>query len=393
MSTCLYGASVKTGFDPTTYVPIDISVFSVVAIAVPWWWNALSFAFLPAEMQLSALAALNPDDPPSPNFLDVIAALDQKNPVATLAIDQWIKAKLTYLLFTHFCVCNGASSGCVVGAQNHHGSDSWLGTSAPTWLGAIDANTHQVTLTLSGLSNSDGTTNYYYEAYFDDGSGGSTFTTPAWTYYPFSTTTHTVVLSAGHPYRRVGFHVSSGNTGRTLSVTDIYSNVDSCFAPVATDPPAPVTYVQPPTLTPPAPQTGCTLDTVCAELFRIEQKINSALATATLLQRWELPFGYMLGAVHSGLTGSGSFAVSRVLGLLLTLTTPPPGGRVLPGNPPYVWDAGWVSINDTSGMLEEKRVTRSGYVWLPGAAALATSFNYALDPGVVLRVQELEAEA
>lgn len=102
------------------------------------------------------------------------------------------------------------------------------------------------------------------------------------------------------------------------------------------------------------------------------------------------PGAYIAGTVHVGLTGEGSFPVSGLSGLLIEVVAKTPGAAELAGNPPYLWNAGWMSIDNADGMLEEKRVTRDAFVWLPAHMGLATSFNYYLLGATELRVTELE---
>ena len=80
------------------------------------------------------------------------------------------------------------------------------------------------------------------------------------------------------------------------------------------------------------------------------------------------------------------------MGVEVTVTGRPGGGLVLPGNPDYLWNMGWMSVSDGQGMLEEKRITRDSMVWLPKSMQDALSFNYALDAGVTVNVRELAPE-
>ncbi len=158
----------------------------------------------------------------------------------------------------------------------------------------------------------------------------------------------------------------------------------------------------PPVITTPTPPTGfptppivgpCTsIGDICGALSVMNQKLDIARMQLQLLQRWGVPFALNYGAVHPGLVGTGELAVSRLIGAHCELTSTDPGRPVLPGNPAYVYDAGWMSINDASGMLEEKRITRYSFDWLPEHMPLATSFKYMLNPGFTLRMTELLVE-
>jgi hypothetical protein len=157
----------------------------------------------------------------------------------------------------------------------------------------------------------------------------------------------------------------------------------------------------PPPPPPPAPPPGfpappvlscTTIPDICAALTTLSRNIDHVKTAVDLLQRYRLPFAYSPGTRHTGLSGSGSFHIGGLVGVQVYVTAPPAGALVLPGNPPYLFDCGWMSLNDPNGMLEEKRITRSGFDWIAVDAQLATSFNWALNPGVVIDVIELRPE-
>lgn len=124
----------------------------------------------------------------------------------------------------------------------------------------------------------------------------------------------------------------------------------------------------------------------------LDGKINAILNLAQSMQRYNVPFAYVPGAVHSGVSGTGTTAVSQLLGFQLNVTARPPTNRVSGGNPSYIYDLGWVSVSDPDGMIEEKRLTRDSMLWFPRLGQLATSFNFFLRAGVTLTWTELQAE-
>jgi hypothetical protein len=167
--------------------------------------------------------------------------------------------------------------------------------------------------------------------------------------------------------------------------------------------PAPIPYPPPSLVAPPGiptfPIFPCDPADLCSSVSAIRQAVfalASGLAETkelvTLLQRYSLPFAYAPGAVHIGLTGEGEFAVSRLLGFQVQVDQRPDDGLVLPGKPPYFWDMGWMAVSDSSGMLEEKRITRQQQTWLPTACQDALTFSYSLNPGVTVSVRELAPE-
>ena len=180
----------------------------------------------------------------------------------------------------------------------------------------------------------------------------------------------------------------------SATLTIMYRNLASepdCSPGGTTIPPPPDLLPPPGWLPPPAPICS-DMQQVCNEVGRIGRIVDQIVLEGRLLQRWGKPFGYVEGTEHPDLASAGSFPVTRLLGMSVFVVTPPPGEPVLPGNPPYLWDCGWMSINDANGMLEEKRITRSGFGWFPRDMPLATSFNYALTPGTTVTTRELLPE-
>lgn len=167
--------------------------------------------------------------------------------------------------------------------------------------------------------------------------------------------------------------------------------------------PAPVPYPPPVVVQPPGVQAPPTFpcDNVdpCAALRQIQQQLLAISQTlhanyelVTLTQRYGFPFAYIRGAIHSNLTGDGGFAISRLLGLQVEVTARPPDRPVLQGNPPYVTDLGWLTILTADGTLEERRLSRDSFIWIPKGCQQAVRFQWSLFPNVTVRVTELEAE-
>lgn len=158
--------------------------------------------------------------------------------------------------------------------------------------------------------------------------------------------------------------------------------------PVAVQPPswpAPITF-------PCDPADLCyTISQIWREVAALRSTTSSMYALVTDMQRYSEPFGVIPGALHFGLTGEGSFAVPRLVGLHVRITSAPPG-LVLDSNPDYWWNQGWMSIVNDTGLLDTKRIARQDHMWLPPAAQLATRFAWHLKDGVTIDVRELYAE-
>lgn len=103
------------------------------------------------------------------------------------------------------------------------------------------------------------------------------------------------------------------------------------------------------------------------------------------------PKAFVSGSVHSGLTGSGRIALAAgVVGFRVETLAHDTSKPVLSGDPPYLWDVGWVStIGLGDELVDEKRVTRSAYLWFPCGLKHAASLGYRLRDEAVCRVTQL----
>jgi hypothetical protein len=135
-----------------------------------------------------------------------------------------------------------------------------------------------------------------------------------------------------------------------------------------------------------------TLISMTQQLAAIQQALNGDLELTTLIQRYRVPFAYIRGAVHSGLMNSGSFAITRLVGVRTEITAAGPNHRQVMGTPPYVRDLGWISVSDGNGMLQEIRLTRDRQVWFPQSMELATLLGFSVASDVTMEITELEAE-
>lgn len=180
--------------------------------------------------------------------------------------------------------------------------------------------------------------------------------------------------------------------GNTIKLS--YSNLTSeppCTG-AGTEPVLPVGGTPPSGLPPPPSCTTATVPDLCAGIDSLLQTSGLILRDLEITKNLIAPVGYFDGAEYANLTDSGNVPISRLLGLRVYVVTPPPDQPVLPGNPPYLWNCGWMAIANADGVLEERRVVRSGMTWLPRNAQLATSFQWALTPGTVVTAIELRPQ-
>jgi hypothetical protein len=112
----------------------------------------------------------------------------------------------------------------------------------------------------------------------------------------------------------------------------------------------------------------------------------------TLIQRYALPFAYVRGPSISGLTGTGSMALGRSVGLLIDVLGFPAANKQMLGEPPYIFDLGWVSALTPDGLVDEIRLTREHTTWLSKLIPSADLVGWGLRDSVQIRITELHAE-
>ncbi|HEX6827173.1 MAG TPA: hypothetical protein VF077_12720 [Nitrospiraceae bacterium] len=140
-------------------------------------------------------------------------------------------------------------------------------------------------------------------------------------------------------------------------------------------------------------QPGCCQDPVLYSLLNsIMQQVQLTRTDVELLQRYGLPFEHVTGPTHVGLTGTGSLAIGRSVGVGVTVTAFPPGNSQMLGEPPYIFDLGWISVITDDGLLDEIRLTRTSTRWMSKLIPSATRVGWGLRDGVTVTITELLPE-
>lgn len=169
-------------------------------------------------------------------------------------------------------------------------------------------------------------------------------------------------------------------------------------SPTPVEYPAPYQY--PPSSAPTAPAAlTCSNTDICTaldEVYRQLTAMSTSLATTRsmiqLVQRQEVPFGVIASTIHSGLTGTGSIAVSDILGLKLSYTGGSSAIGEEAGTPNTLFDAGWVNLGDSNGYRNRERIRTNPWVWLPDKMGEVTVIGYTLNPLVTAAITELVRE-
>lgn len=120
-------------------------------------------------------------------------------------------------------------------------------------------------------------------------------------------------------------------------------------------------------------------------------KLDNILSLLTLIQRQAAPFAYVTGAVHSGLSGDGSFSIGSILGVLLNVSVPARAGRDA-GTPVTVFDCGWINFATLDGYTERFFVSSDSQVILPRLPGIYTNVGYSFATDVTVTVTEISRE-
>jgi hypothetical protein len=169
--------------------------------------------------------------------------------------------------------------------------------------------------------------------------------------------------------------------------------------------PPPVDYPAPAPIVLPSGSTGAPLPLVCddtdictilnqlmRQLAAMNAQVSYIRRDVQLIQRQKVPFAYVLGGLHTGLVGAGTFVVQGVLGFAVQTTTMP---AYLSSDmaPTQSWfKLGEVSWGTPDGWQARRIVTHNPHLFMDVDGDV-TLFAYNFEPGVVANVQELVRES
>lgn len=120
-------------------------------------------------------------------------------------------------------------------------------------------------------------------------------------------------------------------------------------------------------------------------------QLDTLLQLVTLIQRQSVPFAYVPGTRHIGLVGSGQLSVQGLIGVSVILTTVPAYLGNIAGDPPELFDVGYVTLGTADGFTRSSRVDHNPTLIFPVSAAV-TTIGYTFEPNVVADVLELVRE-
>jgi len=133
------------------------------------------------------------------------------------------------------------------------------------------------------------------------------------------------------------------------------------------------------------------LNSLSLQIGALQQQMAVLNPLVTLIQRQGVPFGYLRGQVHAGLTGEGEIAVADILGLEIASTTVPGWLGLIVGDPDEVITLGRISLGVTGAWQSRHDVLHQVESLLPISGAI-TRVGYTFAPGVTATITELVRE-
>ncbi len=138
---------------------------------------------------------------------------------------------------------------------------------------------------------------------------------------------------------------------------------------------------------PRAGQSAC-----CPPDPTLQLQLDQILALVTLIQRQAVPFGYVPGATHTGLSGAGVLSIQGLIGAKVDVTTMPTQIGRVGTSPQEFFDVGYITWGTADGYPQSVRIDHDQLLSLPARASAFTDLAYDLHAGVVVTITELVRE-
>ena len=418
MPLCPYGSVPKSGAPPfvwLTWLDAQTWLGSVFAKL-----SFLSYLVPPVLKEINSFCATEPPQPVAPNNADLVAAAFDGQKFEALI--QYIKDAIYWWVWSNNCVCNpnpatpptctaGWSSSFVPAAVGPLGAQYEVGTRFTSLqVGAQfsgfriwtpQAYTYAVGLTLWTAAGAV-VTSTTISAGIPSG------------YHTYSVTP--VTLTAGADYivsycLQPGFlfcedaaapandvvanwinHLATAGCGNfPATTTGGWEGIQPILC-VAAGPTTPAAPPVPSVTTPDFPEEGsCTTQDVCNLAQQLLQSVTLLRSMVDLMQRRLLPFAWILGTPHTGLTGTGAISVQDVIGAAVSMTVPGGWGstaetprRLIPSAGSLQGSDG-TSYSDNFQLHYESELIFFGQSW-------ATGIRYNFRPGVTVTLTPLLPE-
>lgn len=140
--------------------------------------------------------------------------------------------------------------------------------------------------------------------------------------------------------------------------------------------------------------SGCcpTDANIIAALAQLQEQLAITKTQVDLIQRQSVPFAYVEGDSHSGLSGNGHFVVSGLIGIRVVLTSFPDWLGYEVGDTFEYFTESWINFS-TSGVSSPRQWIRgSDQAFFPRNAGVYNLVSYSLKPGLTATIIELIRE-
>ena len=124
---------------------------------------------------------------------------------------------------------------------------------------------------------------------------------------------------------------------------------------------------------------------IAAMIQQIWEQVN-------LIQRQAVPFAYIPGTVHAGLSGNGTIGISGLLGAKVDVTTLPASYGRAASLPVEYFGLGFITFGTADGYPSSYKLEHDPQLMLPARCSAYTDLSYDLAPGVVATITELVRE-
>jgi hypothetical protein len=119
--------------------------------------------------------------------------------------------------------------------------------------------------------------------------------------------------------------------------------------------------------------------------------LQQLLQMVTLIQRQHVPFAYVTGISHAGLTGAATISIEAVVGLKVAVTTLPTRAGQEAGDPVSLWDVGWIALGTADGFGPRIFISSNPMLVQPVPGDV-TIVGYSIPADVVVTITELIRE-
>jgi hypothetical protein len=421
MVLCPYGSAPKAGAPPYVWLSwLDAQPWLGATIGKLSW---LAYLVPAVVKEINSFCTTDPPQPIAPSDADIVAAVT--DPLKFEALIQYIKDSIYWWVWSNQCVCNPNPSlppTCTSG---------WTNTFVPLPVVGPGGAAFEVGTRFTNLqagAQFSGFRVWIPQAYvyavgltlWDSAGAIVTSTTVSAGilvgYHTFNVTPVTLVAGAQYVVSmcvNIGYQWYESPTAPTNDAVATYvshvvgSGCGSfpvnptggwegilpilCVGAAPTRPAAPPV----PVLTIPdfPTETSCTTQDVCNLAQQLLSSVTMIRSMVDLIQRQGVPFGYVVGTVHSGLSGSGTIAVSDILGLLVQVSTIPIHWGLSSDNPQrYIPAPAMVAVGTLAGDQDTHFVHFTEEMVFPPAMGAMTTVRYEFKPGCGGAITELIRE-